>query len=191
MTAERDAGASGITGGQTVGPFFGFGLPFAGGEELVPPYSPGAVLVTGVVLDGAGAPVPDALVEIWQPAPDGTVPRRTGSLHRDAGDFTGFGRSATDAEGRFRFWTREPGVPVDSAAAPFFAVVVFARGLLDRLHTRIYLPGDDAALAADPLLASLDAAERETLIARREPGGRLVHDIRLQGEKETVFLVYR
>jgi protocatechuate 3,4-dioxygenase alpha subunit len=182
---------AGITGGQTIGPFFAFGLPYPGGEEVVAPFSPGSMLLTGRVLDGAGVPVPDALVEIWQPAPDGAVPTAAGSLHRDGITFTGFGRSATDAEGRFRFWTVEPGVPDGSAAAPFFAVTVFARGLLDRLHTRIYLPDDAAALQRDPLLASLEAAERETLVARRDGGGRLVHDIRLQGEKETVFLVYR
>lgn len=181
----------GITGGQTVGPFFAFGLPYPGGEELVAPHSPGSLLLTGRVLDGGGAPVPDALIEIWQPGSDGVVPQEHGSLHRDGFTFTGFGRAATDAEGRYRFWTVAPGATPGSEAAPFFAVVVFARGLLDRLHTRIYLPGDDEALGRDPLLRSLDPAERETLVARRGDDGRLVHDIRLQGEKETVFLVYR
>jgi protocatechuate 3,4-dioxygenase alpha subunit len=179
----------GITGGQTVGPFFAFGLPVEGGERIVDPHAPGSVLLTGVVYDGAGDPVPDALVEIWQPDAGGAIPTAAGSLARDGVAFTGFGRSATDAEGRYRFWTVEPGRTGD--AAPFFAVVVFARGLLDRLHTRIYLPDDAAALAADPLLAGLDADERETLVAHRGAGGRLEHDIRLQGEKETVFLVYR
>lgn len=179
----------GITGGQTVGPFFAFGLPVEDGERLVDPHSPGSVLLTGAVRDGAGDPVPDALVEIWQPDAAGEIPRVAGSLARDGVDFTGFGRSATDAEGRYRFWTVEPGAT--GGAAPFFAVVVFARGLLDRLHTRIYLPDDAAALERDPLLAGLDAAERATLIAARGQDGRLEHDIRLQGEKETVFLVYR
>ena len=74
--------------------------------------------------------------------------------------------------------------------APFFAVVVFARGLPNKLHTRIYLPEDADRLAADPLLSSLDAHERATLIATRTPEGHLTHDIHLQGEKETVFLAF-
>ena len=69
-------------------------------------------------------------------------------------------------------------------------MIVFARGLPDKLHTRIYLPEDDDLLAADPLLSSLDAEERATLIATRTPDGGLHHDIRLQGEKETVFLAF-
>ncbi len=186
-----DGAARGITAGQTIGPFYGFGLPYPGGEELVTPYSPGAVLLSGTVMDGAGAPVPDALVELWQPAADGTVPTATGSLRRDGVTFTGFGRAATDAAGRFRFWTVKPGAVDGSESAPFLAVAVFARGLLDGLHTRIYLPEDADALARDPLLSSLSAAERETLVARRDAAGHLTHDIRLQGEKETVFLVYR
>lgn len=193
MSAETtDSGPiRGITGGQTIGPFFAFGLPYPGGHELVSPWSPGAVLISGRVLDGADAPVPDALVELWQPTAEGTVPTATGSLRRDGVSFTGFGRAATDPDGRFRFWTVEPRSVDGSAAAPFFAVVVFARGLLDGLHTRIYLPDDTAALDGDPLLSSLSGAERETLIAQRDAAGHLVHDIRLQGEKETVFLVYR
>lgn len=181
----------GATGGQTVGPFFGYGLPYSRGGELVSPHSMGALLLTGVVYDGAGDPVPDALLEIWQPDSRGDVSTATGSLNRDGVTFTGFGRSATDAEGRFRFWTVTPGVPEGSESAPFFAVVVFARGLLDRLHTRIYLPDDLRAQAGDPLLAGLSASERKTLIARKLADGHLEHDIHLQGERETVFLVYR
>lgn len=181
----------GITGGQTVGPFFGYGLPYPKGDELVSPHSHGAVHLSGVVFDGAGEPVPDALIEIWQPDAAGNVADATGSLNRDGVTFTGFGRAATDAEGRYRFWTVEPGIPQGSASAPFLAVAVFARGLLDRLHTRIYLPENEEALEHDPLLAALESSERETLIARRSSDGALVHDIRLQGARETVFLVYR
>jgi protocatechuate 3,4-dioxygenase alpha subunit len=176
------------TPGQTVGPFFHFGMPYPGSSELVVPASPGAVVLTGRVLDGAGAPVIDAQIEIWQADRDGVVPTAHGSLHRDGYTFTGFGRAATDQEGVFRFWTVNPGA-VDGAA-PFFSVLVFARGLLDRLQTRIYLPEDHQALAADPLLAALDADERSTLIAERTPEGWLRHDIRLQGERETVFLAF-
>lgn len=79
------------TPGQTVGPFFGYALPYHGGHELVVPSHPEAVRLHGRVTDGQGAPVPDALVEIWQPAPDGEVVQQPGSLHRDGWTFTGWG----------------------------------------------------------------------------------------------------
>jgi protocatechuate 3,4-dioxygenase alpha subunit len=180
------------TPGQTVGPFFHYGMPYSGGAELVVPYSPDAIVLQGRVLDGAGEPVPDSQLELWQADAVGGVPHAAGSLHRDGITFTGFGRTATDAEGRYRFWTVNPG-PVDGGAA-FLAVIVFARGLQDTLHTRIYLPEDAAALESDLLLASLDADERATLIAERTPEGWLRHDIRLQGDAhgraETVFLAF-
>jgi protocatechuate 3,4-dioxygenase, alpha subunit len=177
------------TPGQTVGPFFGLSLPYGGGPELVPPGDPRAVRLHGRVLDGAGDPVPDALLELWQPDPSGTVVRRPGSLHRDGWTFTGWGRAATDAAGQWSFSTLPPG-PARPGAAPFFALTVFARGLLDRLRTRIYLPGSGAALAADPLLAALPPERRDTLVATAEPGGYAI-DIVLQGDNETVFLEAR
>ncbi|MCW2737316.1 protocatechuate 3,4-dioxygenase subunit alpha [Nocardioides sp.] len=177
------------TPGQTVGPFFAFALVQAGGADLVPSGHPEAVRLTGRVLDGAGDPVPDALVEIWQAGPDGRVPRAPGSLHRDGSTFTGWGRAPTDRTGRFAFTTLTPGA-TSPGAAPYVAVAVFARGLLDRLLTRAYLPGDDAALAADPLLASVEEARRATLVANADDHG-FVFDIRLQGEGETVFLAHR
>ena len=176
------------TPGQTVGPFFHYGMPYPGGSELVAPYSPGAIVVHGRVLDGAGAPVPDAQLELWQADGSGRVPHVPGSLRRDGITFTGFGRTATDIDGDYRFWTVDPGVI--GGGAPFLAVIVFARGLQNKLHTRIYLPDDAAALASDPLLASLDPRERASLIAERTPEGWLRHDIRLQGEGETVFLAF-
>lgn len=176
------------TPGQTIGPFFAFGLDYDKKHEVAFPHSPGAIVVGGILRDGAGQPIPDAIVEVWGADADGTVPRGRGSRRRDDHTFTGFGRSATTDEGRFEFWTRNPG-SIDGRA-PFFAVVVFARGLPDKLHTRIYLPEDEAALGADPLLSSLDAYERATLIATRLPDGSLQHDIRLQGEGETVFLTF-
>jgi len=176
------------TPGQTVGPFFAYGTTFPKKHEVAFPHSPGAIVLGGTVLDGAGAPIPDAMIEIFAADADGSVPRARGSFRRDDHTFTGFGRAFTSDEGHYEFWTRNPGSV--RGEAPFFAVVVFARGLPDKLHTRIYLPDDAAALAADPLLASLDPAERATLVARREPSGHLVHDIRLQGEGETVFLAY-
>lgn len=174
--------------GQTIGPFFAFGLQYPKMHEVAFPHSPGAIVVGGTLFDGAGAPVPDACIEIWGADSDGAVSRARGSRRRDDHTFTGFGRAFTTDEGRFEFWTRNPG-SVDEKA-PFFAVVVFARGLPDKLHTRIYLPEDVDALAADPLLSSVTPEERATLVATRTPEGHLSHDIRLQGEKETVFLAF-
>jgi protocatechuate 3,4-dioxygenase alpha subunit len=172
--------------GQTVGPFFHDALPFAGGADLVPRSHPGAIRLHGRVLDGAGDPVPDALLEIWQTDAQGGVAQEPGSLHRDGYTFTGWGRTPTDHDGRYSFTTVEPG-PTEPGAARFIAMTVFARGLLDRLFTRVYVPGDEAALAADPLLASVPAARRGTLLATRDADG-LVFDVVLQGPGETVFL---
>ena len=176
------------TPGQTIGPFFGYALPYPGGAELVSRDRPGAIRLHGRVVDGDGQPVPDALVELWQADPHGRVAAQAGSLHRDSWTFTGWGRCATDNVGRYSFTTLAPG-GVDGAA-PFFAVTVFARGLLDRLFTRAYLPADAAVLSADPLLSSLPPDQRRTLIATGDPDG-LVFDIVLQGENETTFLSYR
>ncbi|GAA3749401.1 protocatechuate 3,4-dioxygenase subunit alpha [Leifsonia bigeumensis] len=176
------------TPGQTVGPFFGYALPYEGGGELVPAHHPGAVRLSGTVFDGAGTPIPDALVELWQPDERGEIPRTRGSLTRDGHTFTGFGRSATTRDGRYSFTTVEPGVLAGSASAPFFACLVFARGLTDKLHSRIYLPGFDELAAKDPLLSSLLTEQRATLMATRQPDGSLHHDFHLQGDEETVFL---
>jgi len=186
--ARRGEAPLEATAGQTIGPFFAFGLKYDKMHEVVFPHTPGALVLGGTVFDGAGAPIPDACVEIWQADADGSIPRARGARRRDDHTFTGFGRSFTTDEGRYEFWTREPGA-VDGKP-PFFAAIVFARGLPNKLHTRIYLPGDETALAADPFLASLDPAERATLIATRTPDGGLHHDIRLQGEGETVFLAF-
>ncbi|GAB3268484.1 protocatechuate 3,4-dioxygenase subunit alpha [Kineosporia babensis] len=166
------------TPGQTVGPFYHYALPYPGDHTLVPPGSANAIRFHGTVIDGAGDPVPDALLEIWQPAPDGSVVRRAGSLHRDGFTFTGWGRASTDTTGHFSFSTLRPGGP-----DAFFAVTVFARGLLDRLFTRAYLPSPEPA----PFLKGVDAERRGTLIAVAEPQG-FRFDIRLQGDGETVFL---
>jgi len=191
--ADRGAGRApektlAPTPGQTVGPFFAFGTDFPKKHEIVFPHSPGAIVLSGRVLDGAGQPVPDAMVEIWQADSDGAVPRARGALSRDDHTFTGFGRAFTNDEGRFEFWTREPGSV--RGEAPFFAVIVYARGLPDKLHTRFYPPEDEERLAADPLLSSLSAEERATLVLQRTPEGWLRQDVRLQGERETVFLSF-
>jgi protocatechuate 3,4-dioxygenase alpha subunit len=173
------------TPGQTVGPFFHLALPYSGDSRLVSDAHAGAIRLHGTVYDGARDAVPDALVELWQPGPDGRMVRREGSLRR-GGVFTGWGRCATDAAGHYSFSTLTPGAP--AGRAPFFAIVVFARGLLNRVFTRAYLPESD--LAADRLLSALDAARRQTLICSAEKDGYRF-DIHLQGASETVFLAYR
>lgn len=176
------------TPGQTVGPFFAIGLDYTGMSHVVEPGSPGAVRLHGRVLDGEGTPVPDAVVEVWGCDGDGEVPRATGVLGEPSGEFTGFGRCGTTTDGTFEFWTIAPGAP--DGRAPFFAAVIFARGLLDRLHTRIYLPDHPELLESDALLSALEPARRDTLVASRVDATTLHHDIWLQGEKETVFLAF-
>jgi protocatechuate 3,4-dioxygenase alpha subunit len=177
------------TPGQTVGPFFGLALPYRGDGDLVGDAHPQAVRLHGTVYDGAGDGVPDALVELWQPDGAGRLPRRPGSLRRDTTVFTGWGRSATDAAGRFGFTTVAPG-SASAGRPPFFAIAVFARGLLNRLFTRAYLPHGD--LNADPLLAAVDPRRRDTLLSVAENEGAAYRfDIHLQGPNETVFLAYR
>ncbi|MFH8773911.1 protocatechuate 3,4-dioxygenase subunit alpha [Streptomyces sp. NPDC017958] len=186
------------TPSHTVGPFYGYALPFRGGEDIAPVGHPDTVTVHGYVLDGEGYPLPDALVELWGPRPDGTVPQVDGSIRRDPAtgghlgrnglEFTGWGRIQTDANGHWYARTLRPGARGQSA--PYLSVCVFARGLLVHLFTRIYLPDDEAALAADPLLTQV-GDRRDTLIAGDEGGSTYRFDIRLQGEGETVFLEFQ
>jgi protocatechuate 3,4-dioxygenase alpha subunit len=173
------------TASQTIGPFWHL-LEDEGWSDLTRFGATGPRMVlTGTVTDGDAVPITDACIELWQP-----VPERSAT-------WDGFGRSGTDAEGRYRFVTLRPG-PVPGAPganapqAPHMALTVFARGLLIHLHTRAYLKGEPLN-DQDPLLASLDPARRATLIARpagEEADGTPVWrlDIRLQGEGETVFL---
>jgi protocatechuate 3,4-dioxygenase, alpha subunit len=174
------------TPGQTVGPFFHDALPFRGGPDLIAPSRPDSVRLWGDVLDGDGTAVPDALVEIWQASAGGRVPCRTGSFHRDDSTFTGWGRCPTDTAGRYCFTTVKPGM-IDAGRAPFIAIVVFARGLLNRLFTRAYFP-DAPELGSDPFLGSIPEERRSTLVAVPDDGFRF--DIVLQGTNETVFLEF-
>lgn len=183
---------TGLTPSQTVGPFLHIGLPWADGPFVVPEGTPGALRVVGTVSDGNGAPVTDGLLETWQADPQGRFdhaddPRRVAwPTH----GFRGFGRCPTDAEGRYHVLTVKPGslpVPEGGQEAPHINVSIFARGLLDRVVTRIYFPDEEQANAADPVLAAVaDPARRSTLIARPDAAG-LRFDIRLQGDDETVF----
>jgi protocatechuate 3,4-dioxygenase, alpha subunit len=166
------------TPSQTVGPFFSFGLCVRRANLVVPAETEGAVRVMGRVLDGAGDGVPDAMVEIWQ--------ANTAGEYRE--DF-GWGRSGTDAEGRFDFVIVKPGSTGHGAArqAPHLTVLVFARGLLKPLLTRMYFPDEVAANAADPVLGGIaDPAERATLLAKTD-GEVLRFDIHLQGAEQTTF----
>ncbi|MFC8824859.1 protocatechuate 3,4-dioxygenase subunit alpha [Streptomyces sp. NPDC057137] len=196
-SAQHPDRADGPTPSHTVGPFYGYALPFPGGGDLAPVGHPDAISVHGGVYDGAGAPVPDALVELWQPDQAGEPVRRAGSMRRDqvtggfAGrdgvTFTGWGRVATDADGQWAARTLLPGAR--PGRVPYLSLCVFARGLTHHLFTRLYFPAPEYA---DPLLASLDADRRETLLAKAGPTpGTYRFDIRLQGDEETVFLDFR
>jgi protocatechuate 3,4-dioxygenase alpha subunit len=168
------------TPSQTVGPFFAIELPYGDGPYVVAEGTAGAVWLRGRVLDGDGAPVPDALVESWQADPGG----------RFGGDFRGFGRSGTDDEGRWAILTLKPGpVPAGSdaaAQAPHVDLAIFARGLLHQVVTRLYFADEGQANGADPVLAGLDEQARATLVAQPSADGYEL-DIHLQGPNETTF----
>jgi protocatechuate 3,4-dioxygenase alpha subunit len=173
-----------MTPSQTIGPFFGFALPWPAGPQVVPEETPGAIRLHGRLLDGKGEPVTDALVESWQCDSEG---RFAGG--GAASWFRGFGRCPTDRDGAFAILTVKPGVIriANSVHAPHVLVSVHARGLLKRVSTRIYFPDEPEANTGDPTLASVaDGALRATLIASASKEGYRF-DIRLQGESETVF----
>jgi protocatechuate 3,4-dioxygenase alpha subunit len=182
------------TPGQTVGPFFALGLDRPEWADMARNNPAGErIVIEGQVRDGDGAPVPDAVIELWQANPAG----RYNSPEDNQADkpvdpnFIGFGRAATDPQGRFRVTTLKPG-PVpgrgNALQAPHINVAFFARGLLKQLFTRIYF-ADAAENASDPLLAAIDdESVRNTLLARRGEGGVYRFDFVLQGKDETAFL---
>jgi protocatechuate 3,4-dioxygenase alpha subunit len=151
------------TPSQTVGPFFGYALPFEAGADAAS--GAAAIRIEGQLLDGDGEPVPDGLLELW------------GGQQ--------FARCRTDAEGSFHFTVTKPGTARDDEA-PHLEVTVFARGLLRHLATRMYFPDEVAANASDRTLNLVDPARRHVLIAHPD-GSVLRFDIRLQGESEAVF----
>jgi protocatechuate 3,4-dioxygenase, alpha subunit len=154
------------TPSQTAGPFYSIGLCRRPENELVPPSDPSALALVGGVYDGAGDPIGDAVVELWDAAG-----RR-------------WGRCGTDAEGRFQFTIAKPSRL--EGDAPHLNVYVFARGLLKHQLTRIYFPDEAAANAADLVLSLLAPDDRATVIAR-EYAGALHFDIHMQGDQATVF----
>ena len=182
------------TPSQTVGPFFKPALIRSGQESLVTPGSRGErITIEGCVLDGDAAGVSDAMIEIWQANADGRYDHPDDSQEKLRDPyFHGFGRAATDERGRYRFYTIKPGsVPGPGIVlqAPHINVSIFARGLLKRLVTRIYFPGEPLN-AADLVLNAVAPERRSTLVARLDNAEQqrvLRFDIVLQGENETVF----
>jgi len=160
------------TASQTVGPFLHIALADPQARYAVEPNSPGSLVVHGTVTDGVGAPVADGVIETWQI--DGL-----------------FARCATGADGTYQIYTRKP-PPVatldGTPQAPHLSVSVFARGLLDRIVTRIYFGDEDTANAADPTLAVVALSRRNHLVAQVDGAGRYRFDIRLQGDDESVFV---
>lgn len=169
----------GSTPSQTVGPYLQIGLPWPDGEHAASEDAPGAIRISGHVYDGEGAPVPDAMVETWQADPP------------PAGDYRGFARAPTNDDGEWWIVTLQPGpVPgppspdgTPTMQAPHIDVGLLARGMLQRVVTRIYF----ADAPDDPVLASVPAERRHTLIATPDGDGAYRFDIRIQGEGETVF----
>lgn len=200
---------SDITPSQTVGPFFAYGLTPKGrchwdpngsyswketvGDNLITADATGEKIhIEGCVLDGDGQPINDAMIEVWQADAQGRYasPRDTRALPNT--QFKGFGRSATDKSGVYSFDTIKPGAvpgPDGKMQAPHIVVAIYSRGMLRQVYTRLYF-SDEAANAADPILALVPDDRRGTLIAHKEPGQRPTRyrfDIRVQGDKETVF----
>jgi protocatechuate 3,4-dioxygenase alpha subunit len=185
------------TPGQTVGPFFALGLDRPEWSDLTRNNPAGErIVIEGQVLDGDGAPVPDAMLELWQANAAGRYNHAADEQSDKKLDpnFLGYGRVATDAQGRFRIKTIKPG-PVpgrgNALQAPHINVALFARGLLKQLFTRIYFAGETAN-DGDPVLLSIDdLAVRRTLLATPETSSRTPvyrFDIVMQGDNETAFL---
>ena len=177
----------GQTPSQTIGPFFSHALT-AGNTAYRPPVCSDLtdealdgkpICLEGRVVDGDGEAVSDGMVEIWQ--------ADAGGEYRSDSGFLGFGRSGTDASGRFRFQTVKPG-PVAPGAAPHVHLAVFARGMLNHAFTRVYFSDESEANRTDPVLGSVPANRRGTLVAQCRDG-EAVYDfeIVLQGKRETVF----
>ena len=188
------------TPSQTVGPYFAYGLTprqygydlasIADGTMARADTAGERIRIEGRVFDGAGAAVGDAMIELWQADSLGRYAHPADPRGSNAG-FTGFGRfgTGTDPEQRFVFDTIKPG-RVSAGEAPYVNVVVFMRGLLAHVYTRIYFDDETAANATDPVLSSVPADRRDTLIARRETtqtGIVYRFDIHMQGDRETAF----
>jgi protocatechuate 3,4-dioxygenase alpha subunit len=168
-----------LTPSQTVGPYFTLGLCTRPLADVVPPGSENAVRLGGRVVDGDGNPINDAVVELWQADPEGNY----------RADF-GWARCGTDETGAYAFTILKPGRvagPNGDLQAPHLTLLVFARGLLKPVLTRVYFPDEEQANEEDGVLAGLkDESERNSLVARHSEGA-LTFDVRLQGDGQTVF----
>jgi protocatechuate 3,4-dioxygenase alpha subunit len=180
------------TPSQTVGPYFAIGMPWPKGPHAVAPGTEGAFTVSGMIYDGAGAPIPDYLLETWQCDPVGRFNDIWGyGGPSEFEGFRGFARAGEeDGDGSFEILTVKPGtlvMPSGAVAAPHIDVSLFARGMLHRVVTRWYFADEEQANAADPVLASVAPQRRDTLLATPLPGGGYEIDIHVQGPGETVF----
>ncbi|WP_126945087.1 protocatechuate 3,4-dioxygenase subunit alpha [Xanthomonas sp. BRIP62409] len=182
------------TPSQTVGPYYRLGLEPLYRQQLAPAQAAGTqVRVSGCVFDGAGSPVADAVLEMWQADAAG-IYAHAADARCEAHDpgFDGWGRVPTDAQGHFSFSTIKPGRvagPGGVAQAAHLTVLVFMRGLLRGVSTRLYF-ADDPQLGSDPILALVPAERRGTLLAQSRGGSDYVWDIHMQGDAETVFFHY-
>jgi protocatechuate 3,4-dioxygenase, alpha subunit len=169
------------TPSQTIGPFFHEALRWRDGGKVAFAEGGKRIVLTGRIVDGAGAPVGDAMIETWQHSPQGSPP----AAATGAANPHGFGRVETAKDGTFRIETAMPGGDV-----PSIDVAIFARGLLKALRTRVYLASEDK-VRGDPALAPLKASPRlKTLVATDAAEGEYRWDVRLQGEGETVFFAF-
>jgi protocatechuate 3,4-dioxygenase alpha subunit len=179
------------TPSQTVGPFFAIGLPWPGGPHAVAPGTPGAIRISGLVYDGAGEPVKDALIETWQADAEGMFADVDGlGGQSEQQGFRGFARSGYETGGgRYEIITVKPGAVRGQnglVQAPHIDVSIFARGMMQRCVTRIYFADESRANALDAIFSSVGADRRDTLLALPSDDGYRF-DIRLQGPGETVF----
>jgi protocatechuate 3,4-dioxygenase, alpha subunit len=200
---------SDITPSQTVGRFFAYGVAPNGrcqwdpngsyswketiGDNLITPDTSGQkIRIEGRITDGDGAPINDAMLEIWQADAQGRYAHPRDDRARPNAKFKGFGRSATDKDGNYSFDTVKPGAvagPGGQPQAPHIVFCIFSRGMLRQIYTRLYF-SDEAANAGDPILTLVPADRRGTLVAHKSMRGELPiyrFDIRVQGENETVF----
>ncbi len=183
-----------LTAAQTVGPFVSIGFEKASVPAVAPVGVAGQrVVITGKIFDGDGVPVTDAVIETWQANSYGKYAHPDDTQEKLLEEnFKGFGRVLADAQGGFRLTTVKPGKvagPDGQEQAPHITVVIFMRGLLKHLMTRIYFP-DEAANADDPVLNLIPSARRATLIAAKAAEGALQWNVYLQGANETVFFDY-
>lgn len=185
-TTGRGATAAQLvpTPSQTIGPFLSMGMEPLERRDVVQPGTPGAFTLCGTVRDEDDAPVPDAVLELWQPGPDGRFTTGAGA----GGDEAWFGRSLTGPDGGYTFTTARP-APValrtGEPQAPHIELLIFARGLLRPVRTRVYFP-DEPANETDPVLLGIAPKRRSTLVATAIDGG-FVFDVKLRGAGETVF----